>query len=154
MKYYSGSRLSIYEGPGEVTTLAAIRQILRMRAKCPSLSIVSDYYLSATRFNYSPVITKNLVPKDNLLLMTLLKSSNYNMDLRLIINGLIWYNNWLILVCNEFDYLDIFIKGQNPTVYTYAGGGVTGSVFVKNARSSTKKEYYRLQKLSYYRKYM
>ena len=156
MKYYTGSRLFIYEGPGQVTTLAAIRQALRMKAKHSILEIVSDYYLSSTKFTYSPIVTsKGLVAKDSLLLVTKPLAKSSASDLALLLSNLNWFNSWVILTCSELDYLSKFIKNyRDKTVFTYAGGGATGSVFVKNARASSRKEYYRLQGLTHYRKYL
>lgn len=156
IKYFTRSRLFIYEGPGEVTTLAAIKQILRMKKSKPKLEIVSDTNLDLVKYIYSTIITtRGTVPKDSLLLVTGSILSKYSISFHVLLNNLDWYNSWLVLVCSDFNFLDYFIRNYDrKTVLTYAGGGASKSVFIKNSRASSKKEYYRLNSLDYYRKYL
>ena len=164
IRYFSQSRLFIYESTvPEIAELAAIRQIIRMKSRKPKLKIVSSLYLEKIGFRYwSTDGNYNLTELEKSLILLggneffsrRLRPKKYR-GLIWLLGSLFFMESKLILTCSSYDYLDILVRSYSPkTVFTYAGGGVTGSVFVKNSRSRTKKEYYRIKNLTYYRKYL
>ena len=166
IKYFTKSRLFIYESSvPEVAELAAVRQLLKMRSRKSILEVQSNTHLVGVQSKYIflPVLNfQTMYLRNSIILLTrsctdrsrLIESWDSSLSILLGSIGIDSLNSYLLLTCSNFNYLPkIVTTYSRKVVLTYVGGGVTGSVFIKNSRSSRKKEYYRLQGLPYYRRY-